>query len=350
MQSFTCTKRQLKALLRHPSCLVPRGPLNVATATLAKQPVASRGEVLVRAAGRMEPAEVARTITSLVTYGTLSSVSADGTPLGTFVTFVLDDNGCPLIRLRADAAHTANLRGNKRCTIFAHASEKPARDLARVTLVGEVEDVGEEEASDAALRHAALYSSAIGVDAPQPDDIFMRLNVDECFYVAGLGVRALAGPSAAALSGCPLDVNTGSLDSLLVCEDVRPVPHSLLRQHEHSALQRRVRTVTDSGGSQRRTLGKALAHACHLEARAESGRGSCAARSTTIRMLQCLLVGALTLQSCAGSLRRDHLGRCVLRSLARRAEGRRGDAGGPLQQRAPCRGDAHCEHGYGRAI
>ena len=137
----------------------------------------------------MEPAEVARTITSLVSYGTLSTVDDQGVPLGTYVTFVIDERGCPLIRLRKDASHTANLQKNKKCTIFAHPAENPARQLARVTLVGEVEELGEDEAKEAATRHAIIYGNAIGVDAPQADDEFKRLNVQDCFYVAGLGVR-----------------------------------------------------------------------------------------------------------------------------------------------------------------
>jgi heme iron utilization protein len=137
----------------------------------------------------MEPAEVARTITSLVTHGTLSTVDENGMPLGTYVTFVLDDQGCPLIRLRSDASHTANLKRNKKCTLFLHPAEMPARQLARVTLLGAVEDLGSEAVSEASARHAAIYGSAIGVDKPQRDDDFKRLDVQDCFYVAGLGVR-----------------------------------------------------------------------------------------------------------------------------------------------------------------
>ena len=145
--------------------------------------------VAARGNSRLSPAEVARTITSLVTSGTLSTVDDAGMPLGTYVTFVLDEQGCPLIRLRADASHTKNLRKNPKCTVFAHPVEMPARQLARVTLLGEVETVSEEEEQEAAQRHAALYGNAIGVDKPQPDDTFKRLNVVDCFYVAGLGVR-----------------------------------------------------------------------------------------------------------------------------------------------------------------
>jgi Pyridoxamine 5'-phosphate oxidase len=166
-----------------------RQPTSALQVSLSALRCASKARRRCLAQGRMKPAEVARTITSLVSHGTLSTVDENGVPLGTYVTFVLDDAGCPLIRLRSDASHTANLKRNSKCTIFAHPSEMPARQLARVTLLGEVEDISEEEASEAAARHSAIYASAIGVDAPQSDDMYMRLDVHDCFYVAGLGVR-----------------------------------------------------------------------------------------------------------------------------------------------------------------
>lgn len=140
-------------------------------------------------ASRMSAAEVARTITSLLSYGTLSTINDSGSPLGTYVTFVLDDHGCPLLRLRADAVHTSNLQLRSQCTLFLHAAETPARQLARVTLLGTVETLSKEEAISASARHAELYRDALGVDSPHPEDTFMRLKVEDCFFVSGLGVR-----------------------------------------------------------------------------------------------------------------------------------------------------------------
>jgi len=51
------------------------------------------------------PADTARTIVDLVAHGTLSSLTEDGTPLGTYVSYVLDQVGQPILRLRKDAAH-----------------------------------------------------------------------------------------------------------------------------------------------------------------------------------------------------------------------------------------------------
>lgn len=166
-----------------------------------KQPRIQRPSrsVLVLAEGRKSSAEVAKTVTSLVTYGTLCTSTDDGLPLGTFVTFVLDDQGCPLLRLRKDAVHTSNLEARSKCTLFAHAAEAPARNLARVTLLGAVESLEEEESRQVAARHADIYRDAVGVDAPDPDDTFMRLKVDECFFVGGLGVCSLFYYSPAAV-------------------------------------------------------------------------------------------------------------------------------------------------------
>ncbi len=137
--------------------------------------------------------ETARTIVDLAAHGTLSTLSADTSlPLGTYVTYVLDQVGQPILRLRKDAVHTANLMNNRRCSLFVQPAEYPAHMLARVTLIGTVEPVSEEIAESAAALHKTLHSGGVGVDAPQEDDLYYRMVVDECFYVG-----QLSGDSAA---------------------------------------------------------------------------------------------------------------------------------------------------------
>lgn len=51
--------------------------------------------------------------------------------------------GQPILRLRADAVHTANLKRDAKCSLFVQPGEHPARLLARVTLIGAVEPVSE---------------------------------------------------------------------------------------------------------------------------------------------------------------------------------------------------------------
>lgn len=51
----------------------------------------------------------------------------------------------------------------------------------------QVEPVDEATAADATRRHAELHFGGVGVDAPQPTDLYYRLILDRCFYVGGMG-------------------------------------------------------------------------------------------------------------------------------------------------------------------
>jgi len=138
------------------------------------------------AAPKPTAAETARTIVDLVAHGTLCTSTEDGVPLGTYVSYVLDQVGQPILRLRTNAVHTANLSRDPKCSLFVQPGEHPARLLARVTLIGHVEPVPEDVAQTAADLHTTLHAGGVGVDAPQPTDIYFRLVVDRCFYVGQL--------------------------------------------------------------------------------------------------------------------------------------------------------------------
>ena len=116
----------------------------------------------------------------------LSSLQKNST--GTYASYVLDPRGQPLLRLRSDAVHTANLRAQPRCSLFVQPPDRPGRLLARATLIGVASPLSEEESREAAERHAALHGEGSrGVDAPRDDDLYYKLEVETCFYVAGLG-------------------------------------------------------------------------------------------------------------------------------------------------------------------
>lgn len=141
-------------------------------------------------------AETARTIVDLAAHGTLSTMTEDGLPLGTYVTYVLDQVGQPILRLRKNAVHTANLLRENRCSLFVQPYQYPAHLLARVSLLGTVEPVPEGIAESAAALHKTLHSGGAGVDEPREDDMYYRLVVNECFYVG-----QLAGNSSAEVIG-----------------------------------------------------------------------------------------------------------------------------------------------------
>ena len=70
-------------------------------------------------------AETAKTIVDIVAHGTLCTVGDDGIPLGTYTSYILDDRGMPVMRLRADAVHTANLRRSPKCSLFVQPGNAP---------------------------------------------------------------------------------------------------------------------------------------------------------------------------------------------------------------------------------
>ncbi|KAL4857189.1 Glutamyl-tRNA reductase-binding protein [Chlorella vulgaris] len=160
-------------------------------------------------------AETARTIVDLVAHGTLCTIGDDGIPLGTYVSYVLDEAGQPILRLRADAVHTANLKRDPKCSLFVQPGEHPARLLARVTLIGSVEPINEELAQKAADLHNTLHAGGMGVDAPQPADLYFRLAIDRCFYVGqlsgGSAAEVLPGDSYRTAEADPLRTRAAQL-------------------------------------------------------------------------------------------------------------------------------------------
>jgi Pyridoxamine 5'-phosphate oxidase len=174
------------------------------------------------AALRPTAAETARTIVDLAAHGTLSTIGEDGIPLGTYASYVLDVTGQPILRLRSDAVHTLNLQRNARCSLFIQPADHPARLLARVTLIGEVEAVTPEVAENAAELHATLHAGGVGVDAPRPDDRYYRLNVDRGFYVGQLSgdsqAEVIPGDAYRGAEADPLRACANSLAQLMNTE------------------------------------------------------------------------------------------------------------------------------------
>lgn len=95
-------------------------------AAAAEAPTTSPGEP-----ANLTSAETASTIVDITNHATLSTISEDGSPLGTYVTYVLTKDGQLILRLRADAVHTANLQRDSRCSLFIHPQDLPARLLGR---------------------------------------------------------------------------------------------------------------------------------------------------------------------------------------------------------------------------
>lgn len=198
------------------------------------------GAVAVQAAGNsssIPPSpSTAKTIVDLAAFGTLSTLDSSQLPLGTYITYVLDQVGQPILRLRRDAIHTANLLANPRCTLFVQPAEHPAHLLARVTLIGSVEPVSSEIAESAAALHKTLHSGGVGVDEPRDDDLYYRLVVDRCFYVG-----QLSGDSAA-------EVIPGDLYRDAEADPMRTFASSLVRSMNEDRLEDVIRVCAQEKG------------------------------------------------------------------------------------------------------
>ena len=117
----------------------------------------------------------------------------EGSPFGSYVDYIIDDNGWPVLLLSEQSLHTMNINENKRVSLFAQLprsqSTQTAAALSRVTIIGSVTDVPDKELN--ALKFAFTlvhaYSEQI-VDSPKFK--FYRIQPDKIYFSGGFGVMA----------------------------------------------------------------------------------------------------------------------------------------------------------------
>ena len=138
---------------------------------------------------RRSAAEESRTILANATHGTLGSLSDDGTPWGSLVTFGVMDDGSPVFCLSTLAEHARNLEKNRQASLMVIDPFHTGEVLAggRVTLAGKVKrsDEHPDEASARAAHLEAVPSAAMYADFN--DFSFWILEVDRVRWVGGYG-------------------------------------------------------------------------------------------------------------------------------------------------------------------
>lgn len=158
-------QRRLASAPRHCSARVARP-------TLLRCPASAHGSATTNgngatssapAATQPSAAETARTIVNILSEGTLSTLSADGIPVGSPVSYTMDKAGSTWVSLSKDAPEVLNLQANARCSLMVQPMQFPARAVAAVTLVGSIKLDEAAEAGDA-----------------------YRLQVDKALYFGGL--------------------------------------------------------------------------------------------------------------------------------------------------------------------
>jgi putative heme iron utilization protein len=110
---------------------------------------------------RPSAAEEARTIAASTNIGTLASLTADGDPWASFITYGLL-GGAPVLCVSNLAEHGRNLAGDPRASIAIVAPATDADPLAnaRVTLAGYVEQPSGDERAAAREAHLSAVAAA----------------------------------------------------------------------------------------------------------------------------------------------------------------------------------------------
>lgn len=154
---------------------------------------------------RPSAAEEARTIAASINTATLATLTCDGDPWASFVTYGLL-GGAPVLCVSNLAEHGRNLAADPRASLAITAPTTEADPLAsaRITLAGRVETpVGEE-------REAAREAHLSAVDAARyyidySDFTLWVLRVDRVRWVGGYGrMDSTTGPEYAAAQADPV--------------------------------------------------------------------------------------------------------------------------------------------------
>jgi len=173
-------------------------------------------------------AERTRTLLSLATLGTLSSLSRKqpGFPFGSLMPYALDPAGRPLFLISNMAMHTQNLKSDPRSSLFVSQASTDGDPLgaARATLIGSAETVAADDLASVREQYLARHeNSRYWVDFA--DFGFFRLQPIDVYYVGGFGVMgwvdakdyatAAADPLAEVAPGILAHMNADHVDAMI---------------------------------------------------------------------------------------------------------------------------------------
>jgi putative heme iron utilization protein len=190
-------------------------------------------------AGRRSAAEEGRAVVAAATVGTLATLTGDGEPWASVVTFAALGDGAPVLCVSTYARHGRNLAADARASLAVAEPFGPGEDLsdcARVTLAGVAEaPVGGELDAARDAYHAAIPRSEgySGWD----DFAFWVLRPAEVRWVGGFGRMdsATAADYAAAevdpvlphVAGAIEHLNADHADALLaMARGLAGLPHA----------------------------------------------------------------------------------------------------------------------------
>ncbi|KAL7506838.1 hypothetical protein ACHAXN_004060 [Cyclotella atomus] len=222
--SQSCRSRALQAAATASSSAVARPPL----------PDHNKASYL------LNTAEKARTVCSVCTSGTLCTSSfmdsIEGAPFGSFVDYVLDDAGSPVLLMNDLSMHWQNIQRagpDALVTLFAQlgaaSGPQPAQgqDVSRCSLTGTVSrvDPSADDWDALRMRYGIAHSYADQV-MDSPKFHFYRLAPKKIYFVGGFGVSSEWVP--------PEDYRDATPD--ILAKDAPAIVDRLNRQHEEDLL------------------------------------------------------------------------------------------------------------------
>ncbi|MHB8689716.1 MAG: HugZ family pyridoxamine 5'-phosphate oxidase [Solirubrobacteraceae bacterium] len=178
-------------------------------------------------APRLSPAEEARTLVAATNVGALATLTADGDPWASLITYGALDDGSPVLCLSRLAEHGRNVEREPRASVVVTQPDPPVDPLAaaRVTIAGRVarpRDAGELEAARTAHLSSVPYAS-VYVDFS--DFSLWILRAERVRWVGGYGrmdsasasayTNAQPDPVAAGAAGAIAHLNADHADALL---------------------------------------------------------------------------------------------------------------------------------------
>jgi putative heme iron utilization protein len=173
-------------------------------------------------------AEEARTILAANVTGALATLTTDGDPWASIVTYGVLGDGSPVFSLSTLAAHGRNLQRDQRASLAVSETVPPARDPAdsgRVTVAGVAEEPVGERLEEARQVYEAAISSA-AIFGGFSDFSWWVLRVERVRWVGGFGRMDSVGPDSFAAAeadpvaphapGAIAHLNADHADSLML--------------------------------------------------------------------------------------------------------------------------------------
>jgi putative heme iron utilization protein len=146
-------------------------------------------------------AELARTLVASQNRATLCTLTAQGYPYGSAVSYAADDTGAPVLLVSEMAEHTVNARGDDRASILVATEAGKRSDplsTARMTLLGRLRLLDEPGERRTRYLEAHPYAAYY---ADFTDFGFWRLEVERCRFVGGFGHMSWVGGERYAAAG-----------------------------------------------------------------------------------------------------------------------------------------------------